>query len=292
MEKRNFSRWLFVLPALIIVGALLFFPICSSIFYSFTNKNLIRPIYKFIEFKNYIAVLNDKNFWSAFSNSLKWTIFSLLGQILVGFTAALALNRVKHLKGVYKTLLIIPWAFPTIVIAFSWKWILNGVYGFLPNILVEWGICDAVPQFLTQKSTVFICLVLINIWFGAPMIMVNILSALQTVPIDQYEAADIDGAKTWQSFLYITMPHIKVVMGLLIVLRTIWIFNSFDLIYLITGGGPAGLTETVPIFAYNMGWGTKLLGRSSAVTVLLFLFMLTVCFVYFYIINRWEKEDK
>lgn len=290
--KRDLTRWLFVLPAIIVVCALFLYPICSSVFYSFTNKNLIRPTYSFVGFDNYVTILTDKAFWNSFFNSLKWTIFSLAGQLLVGFTAALALNRVKHLKGVYKTLLIIPWAFPSIVIAFSWKWILNGVYGILPNLLVQWGICDEKPQFLTEKTLAFVVLVLINIWFGAPMIMVNVLSALQTVPQDQYEAAEIDGAKKWQSFLYITVPHIKIVMGLLVVLRTVWIFNNFDIIYLITGGGPAGSTQTVPLYAYDMGWGTKLLGQSSAVTVLLFIFMMIICIGYFAIIGRWEKEDK
>lgn len=292
MNKKNYTRWLFVLPAIIIVLALFVYPIISSFYFSFTNKNLIRPTYDFVGLDNYIAVLKDKGFWNAFLNSLKWTIFSLGGQLLVGFTAALALNKVKHLKGFYKTLLIIPWAFPSIVIAFSWQWILNGVYEFLPNILVQLGLCDTPPQFLTDRVLAFVVLVFINIWFGAPMIMVNVLAALQTVPQDQYEAAEIDGAKGWQSFLYITVPHIKVVTGLLVVLRTVWIFNNFDLIYLITGGGPAGATQTVPVYAYDMGWGTKLLGKSSAVTVLLFIFLMAVCVAYFAVLAHWEKEDK
>ena len=292
MNKKNYTRWLFVLPAIIIVLALFVYPIISSFYFSFTNKNLIRPTYDFVGLDNYIAVLKDKGFWNAFLNSLKWTIFSLGGQLLVGFTAALALNKVKHLKGFYKTLLIIPWAFPSIVIAVSWQWILNGVYGFLPNILVQLGLCDTPPQFLTDRVLAFVVLVFINIWFGAPMIMVNVLAALQTVPQDQYEAAEIDGAKGWQSFLYITVPHIKVVTGLLVVLRTVWIFNNFDLIYLITGGGPAGATQTVPVYAYDMGWGTKLLGKSSAVTVLLFIFLMAVCVAYFAVLAHWEKEDK
>lgn len=123
------------------------------------------------------------------------------------------------------------------------------------------------------------------------MIMVNVLSALQTVPQDQYEAAKIDGASALQSFHHITIPHIKLVMGLLVVLRTVWIFNNFDLIYLITGGGPAGSTQTVPLYAYEMGWGTKLLGKSSAVTVLLFIFLMSVCIIYFTIMNCWEREE-
>lgn len=120
MKTRSYTKWLFVLPAVIVVAALFIYPIFSSLFYSMTTKNLIRPRYNFVGLKNYLDILRDPKFWAAFSNSLKWTIFSLLGQILVGFTAALALNRVNLFKGMYKTLLIIPWAFPSIVIAFSW----------------------------------------------------------------------------------------------------------------------------------------------------------------------------
>ena len=293
VKKRiDYTRWIFVLPALIIVGMLLIYPILSSLYYSMTTKHLIKPAYDFIGFSNYKAVLTDPNFYKALFTSIKWTILSLLGQVLVGFITALAINRVKHFKGVYKTLLIIPWAFPSIVIALSWKWILNGVSGFLPNLLLNLGLVSELPQFLSDSNLVFGTLVFINIWFGAPMIMVNILSALQTIPQDEYEAAQIDGASKTQQFAHITLPHIKVVVGLIVVLRTIWIFNNFDLIFLITGGGPANLTTTVPIYAYKMGWGTKMLGKSSAVTMLLLLFLLIVCLVYFKIIRKWEKEDE
>ena len=290
--KADYARWVFVLPALIIVGILLIYPIFSSLYYSMTTKHLIRPSYDFVGLANYQAVLSDPNFFKAFLTSIVWTICSLVGQLIIGFTSALAINRVKVGKSVYRTLMIIPWAFPSIVIALSWKWILNGVSGFLPNILVQLGICSELPQFLSDNSLVFLTLIFINVWFGAPMIMVNVLSALQTIPQDQYEAAQIDGASKLQQFWHITVPHIKIVVGLLVVLRTIWVFNNFDMIYLLTGGGPANATTTVPIYAYNMGWGTKMLGKSSAVTMLLLAFLLLVCIVYFAIIGKWEKEDK
>ena len=290
--KFDYARWIFVLPALLVVGILLVYPIFSSLYYSMTTKHLIKASYDFIGLENYKAVLSDSNFYKAFLTSILWTVGSLLGQLVIGFTAALAINRVKIGKGIYRTLMIIPWAFPSIVIALSWKWILNGVSGFLPNILVQLGISSELPQFLSDSSLVFLTLIFINVWFGAPMIMVNVLSALQTIPQDQYEAAQIDGASKFQQFWHITVPHIKVVVGLLVVLRTIWVFNNFDIIYLLTGGGPANATTTVPVYAYNMGWGTKLLGRSSAVTVLLLAFLLLVCLVYFTIIGKWEKEDK
>ena len=292
VRDRNLTRWIFVLPAVIIVGLLFVYPFFSSIFYSFTNKNLIMPNYRFVGLDNYKAVLSDPNFFSAFFNSIKWTVLSLAGQVIIGFILALALHRVRRFKKLYRTLLIVPWAFPTIVIAFSWQWILNGVYGYLPNIIVKLGLMEHAPAFLTDSTWAFICLVFINIWFGAPMIMVNVLSALQTVPQEQFEAAKIDGATSCQVFRHITFPHIKVVVGLLVLLRTVWIFNNFDIIYLITGGGPSNATMTLPIFAYNLGWGTKLLGRASAVTVLLFIFLLTVCFIYFSVISKWEKEGR
>ena len=291
-KKRMIGRLtsrLFVLPAMLVVLLLLLYPVLSSIFYSFTNKNLIKPAYDFVGLENYRHILTDKAFWQAFFTNIKWTAVSLVGQVAVGFSGALALNRIRRGSGIYRTLLIIPWAFPSIVLAFSWKWILNGVYGYLPNLLVSLGLCASPPEFLSGNLA-FVTLVLINIWFGAPLMMVNILSALQTVPRDQYEAAQLDGATSLQSFLYITIPHIRNVIGLLVVLRTIWVFNSFDIIYLITGGGPANKTMTVPIYAYNMGWGLKQLGQSSAVTVLLLIFLLVVCSLYFRLLNKWEKE--
>lgn len=282
----------FILPAVIIVVALLLYPVLSTIFYSFTSKHLVKANWKFVGFQNYIKVLSNKEFWHAFGGSVKWVIFSLIGQVLVGFTEALALNRIKHGQAVLRTLLIIPWAFPSIVIAMIWKWILNGVSGFLPNLLVQLGFCSKPPQFLNSAGSVFPTLVFINVWFGAPLIMVNVLSALQTVSRDQYEAAEIDGATKWQAFWKITFPHIRNVVGLLVVLRTIWVFNNFDIIYLITGGGPARLTETLPIYAYDTGWGLKMLGRSSAITVLLLVFLLIVCLFYFKLLDKWEKETE
>ena len=284
------TSFAFILPAILVVGLLLLYPVATSIFYSFTSKHLIKAKWEFVGLRNYVKVLSDKAFLTAFLTSVKWTVCSLIGQVLVGFTAALALEKIKRGQGFYRTVLIIPWAFPSIVIALSWKWILSGVYGFVPNVLVKLGLCETIPQFFSSANLVFGTLVFINIWFGAPLIMVNVLSALQTVPKDQYEAAQLDGASGWQSFVHITLPHIRVVVGLLVVLRTIWVFNNFDTIYLITGGGPANLTSTVPIYAYNAGWGLKQLGVSSAVTVLLLLFLLVVCSIYFKILDKWEKE--
>ena len=281
----------FVVPAMLIVFLLLVYPIISSVYFSFTSKNLIRPYYKWIWFDNFKFVLTNPEFYHAFLTSIKWTVLSITGQLLVGFIAALSLNKIPKFSGFYRTLLIIPWAFPAIVIAFSWKWILNDVYGFIPNLLTQLHITKENINFLADPKTAFWIVLFINIWFGAPLFMVNILAALKTIPREQYEAAIVDGASSFQVFRYITIRHIRGVIGLLVVLRTIWVFNNFDLLYLLTGGGPSDLTTTLPIYAYKTGWNLKRLGTASAVTILLLLFLMAVCFGYFKLLNRWERED-
>lgn len=290
--KKDYGRWLWVLPAIVLVICLFVYPLGSQIFYSFTNKTLIKTTYGMKGLSNYTAILTDKNFWLALWTSVKWTVLSLLFQILTGFTAALALNSIKNsmARQIYRILLIIPWAFPTIAIAIIWKWLLNGIYGFIPTILVNIGLADKLLQFLSTPDMVMPTLVMVNVWFGFPLIMVNVLAALQTVSQEQYEAAQIDGARKWHTFIYITLPHIKNVIGLLVVLRTIWVFNSFDIIYMITGGGPANISTTLPIYIYNLGWVNKYVGRSSAAAVILLIILLSICAVYFRVLKKWEKE--
>jgi len=282
---------LFVAPSLLIVVLLLFYPVVSSIVYSFTNRHLLRPGVEFVGIDNFVAVFQNEQFWNAFRVSLVWTIASIVGQLLIGFLAAIALHRIRHLTGLFRTLLIIPWAFPAIVIAFGWRWILNDVYGFLPNLLTRLGITEQNVSFLSNPDAVMLTVLAINIWFGAPLFMVNILAALKTVPKEQFEAATVDGANGWQRFAFITLPHVKKVVGLLVILRSIWVFNNFELLFLLTGGGPAGLTETLPIFAYRTGWGLQQLGVASAITVLLLVFLLILGTLAFRLLNRWDKKD-
>jgi multiple sugar transport system permease protein len=291
-KSYNTTGLLFILPAVLIVVLLLVYPIFSSIYFSFTSKHLIRANYAWVWFDNFKFVLTNPDFYRAFVNSIKWTVYSIGGQLLLGFASALALNKIPRFSGIFRTLLIIPWAFPAIVIAFSWKWIFNDVYGFVPNLLTVMGVTDSNINFFADPNFVFGAVVFINIWFGYPLFMVNILSALKTIPSEQYEAAVMDGATSWQSFWFITVRHIRGVIGLLLVLRTIWIFNNFDLLYLMTGGGPSDLTTTLPIFAYKAGWGLKQLGVASAITIILLLFLMGVCLLYFRYLNKWEREDR
>ncbi|MCI5825496.1 MAG: sugar ABC transporter permease [Arcanobacterium sp.] len=290
-KQVNWMGVLFLAPSVLTVVLLLFYPLGSSVFYSFTNKNLIKPNYDFVAFDNFVTLLKDPEYWHAFLLSIRWTIASIIGQLGLGFLLAMALNRIRRFSAVYRTLLIVPWAFPAVIIGFGWKWILNDVYGFLPNILSKLGLTDHNVAPLANPSAVFWVVLFINVWFGTPLFMVNILSALKTVPGDQLEAAIVDGATAFQRFRYITLHHIRAVIGLLVILRTIWVFNNFDLLFLITGGGPSNKTTTLPIYAYQTGWGLKQLGTASAVTILLLLFLVIVSLGLFKLLNKWEKDN-
>ncbi len=262
--------------------------------YSFTNKTMTKTTFKVIGLTNYINVLKDPAFFAAFGHSLLWTAGSVLGQVIVGFVGALSLNRIKNKKvqNAFRICAIIPWAFPAIATAMVWKWMLNGIYGFIPTVLMNLGITGDMPQFLSTSRLAMPTLIFINIWFGAPMILVNVFAALQTIPQDQYEAAQIDGATSRQSFVYITAPHIRTVVGLLVVLRTVWVFNNFDMIYMITAGGPAGASSTMPLYIYDTGWTGMMVGKASAASMLLLMFLILLCILYFLVINRWEKEER
>lgn len=290
----NTTRWFFVLPAMAMVICLLIYPLLSTLVYSFTNKTMTKTTFKVIGLTNYINVLKDPAFFAAFGHSLLWTAGSVLGQVIVGFVGALSLNRIKNKKvqNVFRICAIIPWAFPAIATAMVWKWMLNGIYGFIPTVLMNLGITDYMLQFLSTSQLAMPTLIFINIWFGAPMILVNVFAALQTIPQDQYEAAQIDGATSRQSFLYITAPHIRTVVGLLVVLRTVWIFNNFDMIYMITAGGPAGASSTMPLYIYDTGWTGMMVGKASAASMLLLMFLILLCILYFLVINRWEREER
>ncbi|MCJ0925134.1 carbohydrate ABC transporter permease [Mammaliicoccus sciuri] len=291
-KKMDKVSMLFILPSLLIVVLLLIYPIFSSIYFSFTSKNLIKSDYDIVGFENFKFVLSSIEFYEALWVSVKWTILSIVGQLAVGFVAALTLNKLPKFSGLFRVLLIIPWAFPTIVIGFTWKWLLNDVSGFIPNLLTTIGLTNANLDFLSNDMLVFGTVVFINIWFGAPLFMVNILSALQTIPKEQYEAAVMDGANAWQSFTNITLRHIRSVIGLLVVLRTIWVFNNFELLFLITGGGPSGATTTIPIYAYKTGWGLMQLGTASSITILLLIFLISISLIYFKVLDKWESEDR
>lgn len=289
LDKR--MRFLFLVPALLLLILLLGFPILSSIYYSLTNKSLIYPDTSFIGLQNYRELLRDKDILNALLNSVKFTFLIVLSQLVLGMVAALSLNHIKRFQGLFRTMLIVPWTFPNIVMTFTWTWLFNDLYGPVNAVLMKMGIVEKPLLFFASPALAVFSIVLITTWFGFPFMMVNILAGLQAIDQYEYEAAYMDGAGSIQSFFYITLPHLKVVLALIASLRIIWVFNNFDLIFLLTGGGPGNSTETLPLIAYRTGWGLNSLGKASAIAIILVLFLLIGITIYFHILRKRESDD-
>ena len=270
---------IFVLPTFcaFILGFII--PFIMGIWLSFCKFTTVTDA-KFVGFSNYKKAFEDTVFRHSFWYTALFAVASLIIINAVAFALASALTKNMRGTNIFRTIFFMPNLIGGIVLGYIWQLIFNG-------ILEKYGTALALNEWYG-----FWGLIILVSWQQIGYMMIIYIAGLQSIPGDVMEAAQIDGASKVQQFWYITVPHIKVVVGLLVVLRTIWVFNNFDIIYLLAGGGPANATTTMPIYAYNMGWNTKLLGRSSAVTMLLLAFLLLVCVIYFTIIGKWEKEDK
>ncbi|MEG1926435.1 MAG: sugar ABC transporter permease [Ruthenibacterium sp.] len=288
-EKR--LQYIFVIPALSILALLLGYPIISSVYYALTDKSLIRPTATFVGLQNFIEIFQDSVFKVSMLNSIFFTLAIVSLQLAVGMIAALALNAIPKFKGFFRTLLIIPWTFPNIVMAFTWNWLFNDLYGPINATLLKLGIIDSPILFLSKPNLAIMSVILVMVWFGFPFMMVSILAGLQSISRSEYEAAQMDGANALQSFRHITLPHLKNILGLITVLRIIWVFNNFDLIFLLTGGGPGDATQTIPLYAYRTGWGLNNLGKASAIAITLLVFLVLCSNLYFKALEKKSKEN-
>ena len=294
-QKRKLTPYLYSAPAFLLIALVIVFPILYTAYISLTNMNLFHwADYEIIGLENYVRALTkvDSGFLSALLVTMLWTVLNMVIQVVAAYFIALGLNR-EGLKGrrIYKTLLMFPWAMPAYVSILLWRvGIYNTEFGLLNKILVEIGLSKV--NFLSTNVPAFLSCMVLNLWMALPFMIMTIDGALQSIDKSSYESAQMEGAGFWAKHFHITVPALRVVIMPAVIMTTFTTFKQFDIIYLLTGGGPANATTTVPIYAYNMGWGTKLLGRSSAVTMLILAFLMLVCVVYFTIIGKWEKEDK
>lgn len=284
--------FLFILPVLLVVAYLLIYPVVTSFYISLTDRNLLRRGYSFVGLENYRQVLTDREMWETLLNTGAWTIGSLTFQLLLGLGGALLLNRRMTLLWLWRMLIIVPWAFPPIVIAFVWRWILNDLYGVLNYLLMVARLVDVPLLFLGSRTLAMPTAIGVNTWFGFPFFLLAILAALQAIPDTDYEAARIEGASGWQLFQHVIFPRIRFTIGIILVLRTMWVVNSFDFIFLLTGGGPGTATQTLPVFAYFTGWRRYFLGRASAICVVLLGVLVLSSWFYFRLFQLSQVEEE
>lgn len=296
---RGIAAWLderlailFLIPGLACLSAVILYPVAYNAIVGFTNASLMFPGWRFIGAANFAATLVDPLFWRATVNTLVWTAFSVAGQLLLGLVAALALEQVTIGRTTLRLALIVPWAFPSIVMAFAWRYMLDPLYGVGNYLLMALGLIDEPRQWLGSPDLAMPTVIVMNIWFGFPFMMVAIIAGLQTIPQELYEAADIDGANAWQKFRYVTLPALWQVIAAVVILRTIWVFNNFDFVFLTTGGGPIDATTTLPVYAYNIGWQQYDIGRMAAVALLMMIMLGFILAIYFRLLSRQAKAGE
>ncbi|MFI6231547.1 carbohydrate ABC transporter permease [Micromonospora echinospora] len=282
---------LLVLPGVLLLGVVIAYPVGFNIWNSFTNRNLSFPITDWVGLGNYRAVLSDPAFFGAIGKTLLWTFGSVAGQLLVGFAGAVALQNIRRGQTPLRLGLIIPWAFPSIALAFSWKFLLDPLYGVLNDVLIGLRLIDAPVAWLGQSGTAMPSLIAMNVWFGFPFMMVALLAGLQTIPVERFESARMDGATYWQELRYITVPALSRLIGALVVLRTIWVFNNFDFVYLTTAGGPNEATLTLPVYAFQVGWANYDIGRMAAVCVCMLALLMLIIAGYLRLVRVDEEES-
>jgi multiple sugar transport system permease protein len=283
--------WVFLAPGVLVLALILAYPIVSNFALSVTDAHLMYRGVHWVGLENFRTVLGDSGFWSALRNSVVWTAGSVALQLVLGLVAALLLDQRIRARGLFRSLLIIPYAFPPITMAFLWRWLLNSLYGIYNYLLVWAGLVRQPVAWFLDPTLAMVTIIGVNVWFGYPLMMLAILAGLQAIPRDFYEVAQIEGASYLQTLRHVIWPSIAKIVGIMVVLRSIWVFNNFDLVFLLTGGGPVNATETLPLYAYRTGWQVYHIGRSAAIGVLLFGIVSLMAWLYFRAL-RIEEEAR
>ena len=281
--KKNTWIWpyLLVAPALITMVCVVFIPVVQAIVISFQHYDLRYPSKtQFIGLGNYIEIFTaDLQYWPSIARTLVWVVFGVGFQFLFGFLLALILNRRFWGCGVTRALSMVPWVTPGVLIGLMWRWLYDGDYGVINDVLIKLGILDDGIAFLSRAETAMPAAVVSVVWQGIPFFALMILAALQGVSTDMYEAADIDGASALQKLFYVTIPSIKNTIFVTLLLRIIWVTNSVDIIQNMTAGGPAYATQTLSVYVYQKAHVLNL-GYASAISVILAVILLAVAIPY------------
>lgn len=276
--------WVLLIPILVVLLGLIAYPFVLSIYLSFTDKMIGRPAH-FIGLQNYIDVVSGAEFgavfWKSVVNTILYTGSAVFCKACLGMVMALFLHEEFRGRGLMRAWCFLPWAIPSLIVGLSWQWIYSGTpSGMINMILIDLGLSDTLIQFLGNPHLALWAVAFVDVWAGCPFYGMMFLAGLQAIPRELYEAASIDGANVFQRYRNVTLPGLTTVIMITVLLSTIWTANGFNLIYILTGGGPANASMTFPMYTYQVGIaGAQQLGTASAITVLFLPFFLILILV-------------
>jgi ABC-type sugar transport system permease subunit len=256
--------FLFVLPIVVLVLALVAYPFGYAVYLSFTRKYVgVAPV--LVGFENYVKLTYDGFFQRAVVNSVVFTFGSVGIKLLLGMGMALVLTSNIRFRSFWTGVLLIPWVAPTVVTALNFLWIYDGSLGVLNYLLVK--VFHILPRgvgWLSEAGTAMASVIAVNVWRGFPFFGISFLAGMKAIPGELYEAAAVDGASPLRRFRHVTLPGIRTIMIIVMLLSTIWTFNDFAIVYILTKGGPGGTTMVLPVFTYEMAFGAQRLGEAIA----------------------------
>lgn len=283
-RRRAVAAHIYIIPLLAIALFVLVYPILSSIFLSFQDTPIPRGAVPFAitTGKNYARMFASEDFYQAVVNTAIIATISSLLSVIAGIATALAVNRFK----VFRTLAILPWAVPAVSAVIIWGWLFDGSFGLINYVLVRFGILDSPIVWSQSPVGAVVMVVFVFIWKGYPFIAVMVIAGMQSISNDMYEAADLEGASGWSKFWSITLPQLKPVVLVSGLLNALWIFRDYPIIYLLTGGGPAGRTNTLALMTYSQAFESFNMSYGAAIGV----FTLAVCFVMAYFVISLNKK--
>ena len=273
---------LLIVPAVLMVACLVLYPVGYAVWLSFHRKHAYLPVETFIGLTNYKNLFVDPQFWQSFWLGTVYG-FSTIGlQIVLGVAAALLLAESFKGRSLVRGIALFPYVVPTIVVVLIWRWILNDSYGLLNHILQSIGIVSA-PVTWLGPSMILISLILVSTWTFFPFVLITVLARLQTINPELYDAAAVDGASAWQRFYHVTLPQLRTILFVVILLRFIFMFTKFDIVWLLGGGsgGTGRFIRTLPVYTYIKTFGQLQVGAGAALAVIMVLILVSVAVPYF-----------
>ncbi|MCS7241196.1 MAG: sugar ABC transporter permease [Candidatus Caldatribacterium sp.] len=283
MQRREtLFALLLILPAFAFIGIIIFYPMVLSFRLSLFQVDLTRKGTgtPFVGLANYIDIFTSNYFWSSIGRTTYFTVVSIAIEMVLGLFVALLLNEKFWGRGILRSLLLLPWALPITVDAIMWKWIFNANYGAFNALLTQLGILARYQPWLTRPWSAMHCVIIADVWKVTPLVALLLLAGLQTIPRELYEAAYVDGAGWFRSFWKITIPLLKPTMTVVLVLRTLDAFRVFDIVYVMTQGGPANATKVISFLTYQEAFKFLHFSRGAALSYIITLIVALLAYLY------------
>jgi multiple sugar transport system permease protein len=284
------TPYLLLVPALLFTVFVLAYPLIQNLVNSFSDVSMISGNSGWTGLSNYRHVFEDTLFWRSFGNTSVYAVVGTALALVMGLGFALLLNlKLGKINTIMGCLYTVPWVISPVVAGFAWKWLLNDNFGVVNYWLSHLGIAKVGTTWLGDPHTALVCVMLARIWQFYPFAMVMFLAGLQSIPQEQYEAAAVDGATMMKRFFYITLPNLKTVTSVLLVLGVIWSFNDFNMVFVMTRGGPMNSSMVLPVLVREFSFVQFDLGKGSALSVMIFALLTTLSFLYLKVISRGES---